>query len=359
MKPKERALAGPGGRAEQLVWPRPRARAASWAPAASRSARAALALTHHRRVYQCSLNGPFHGFFPQSSGIFHVLEEEQRDAALREQLQPVRSLHPQSIAARPVENTALTTSDHSHRGIHASLRNPPIPGPASRVPPLAPPRKGGPIAAGAEPAWSAPRPTASRAPWAAPSCSPACSSRPSAAASAGPTWTRCSTSRRRRPIATAASCRSGRAHPCSSSGARGRGWPDAGCVAGGAAAAAGRGGVGNPQGSSAGSCQSRRAEPGVVLGWCRRGGARGLWRQRLPDAVFALQWDPMITTLPGLYLLSVGVVKPAAWLLGWTGSVVCSVGMLRFINLLFSAGNFYLLYLLLFKIHQKNKVRSK
>ncbi|TRZ20871.1 hypothetical protein HGM15179_006206 [Zosterops borbonicus] len=68
-----------------------------------------------------------------------------------------------------------------------------------------------------------------------------------------------------------------------------------------------------------------------------------------------LQWDPMITTLPGLYLLSVGVVKPAAWLLGWTGSVVCSVGMLRFINLLFSAGNFYLLYLLLFKIHQKNK----
>ncbi|KAM4782428.1 dol-P-Glc:Glc(2)Man(9)GlcNAc(2)-PP-Dol alpha-1,2-glucosyltransferase isoform 3-T3 [Cyanocitta cristata] len=71
-----------------------------------------------------------------------------------------------------------------------------------------------------------------------------------------------------------------------------------------------------------------------------------------------LQWDPMITTLPGLYLLSVGVVKPAAWLLGWTGSVVCSVGMLRFINLLFSAGNFYLLYLLLFKIHQKNKKKK-
>ncbi|XP_039582596.1 putative Dol-P-Glc:Glc(2)Man(9)GlcNAc(2)-PP-Dol alpha-1,2-glucosyltransferase isoform X3 [Passer montanus] len=68
-----------------------------------------------------------------------------------------------------------------------------------------------------------------------------------------------------------------------------------------------------------------------------------------------LQWDPMITTLPGLYLLSVGAAKPAAWLLGWTGSVVCSVGMLRFINLLFSAGNFYLLYSLLFKIHQKNK----
>ncbi|XP_066846069.1 dol-P-Glc:Glc(2)Man(9)GlcNAc(2)-PP-Dol alpha-1,2-glucosyltransferase isoform X2 [Anser cygnoides] len=69
-----------------------------------------------------------------------------------------------------------------------------------------------------------------------------------------------------------------------------------------------------------------------------------------------LQWDPMITTLPGLYLLSVGVVKPAAWLFGWTGAIVCSTGMLRFINLLFSAGNFYLLYLLLLKIHQKNKM---
>ncbi|KAM9026212.1 dol-P-Glc:Glc(2)Man(9)GlcNAc(2)-PP-Dol alpha-1,2-glucosyltransferase isoform 4-T4 [Guaruba guarouba] len=69
----------------------------------------------------------------------------------------------------------------------------------------------------------------------------------------------------------------------------------------------------------------------------------------------AVPWDPMITTLPGLYLVSVGIVKPVAWLCGWTGSVVCSTGMLRFINLLFSAGNFYLLYLLLSKIHQKNK----
>uniref|UniRef100_A0A8D0HN92 Dol-P-Glc:Glc(2)Man(9)GlcNAc(2)-PP-Dol alpha-1,2-glucosyltransferase n=1 Tax=Sphenodon punctatus TaxID=8508 RepID=A0A8D0HN92_SPHPU len=70
------------------------------------------------------------------------------------------------------------------------------------------------------------------------------------------------------------------------------------------------------------------------------------------------QWDPMITTLPGLYLVSVGIVKPAVWLLGWSGSVVCSTGMLRFINLLFSVGNFYLLYLLLCKIHHKNKAVS-
>ncbi|XP_075455885.1 dol-P-Glc:Glc(2)Man(9)GlcNAc(2)-PP-Dol alpha-1,2-glucosyltransferase [Ascaphus truei] len=70
------------------------------------------------------------------------------------------------------------------------------------------------------------------------------------------------------------------------------------------------------------------------------------------------QWDPMITTLPGLYLLSVGIVKPAAWVFGWSGSVVCSPGMLRFINLLFSLGNLYLLYLIICRIHHKNKVSS-
>ncbi|XP_077194338.1 dol-P-Glc:Glc(2)Man(9)GlcNAc(2)-PP-Dol alpha-1,2-glucosyltransferase [Paroedura picta] len=68
------------------------------------------------------------------------------------------------------------------------------------------------------------------------------------------------------------------------------------------------------------------------------------------------QWDPMITTLPGLYLVSVGVVKPAAWLFGWSGNIVCSTGMLRFINLLFSVGNFYLLYLLFCRIHHKKVV---
>lgn len=65
------------------------------------------------------------------------------------------------------------------------------------------------------------------------------------------------------------------------------------------------------------------------------------------------QWDPMITTLPGLYLISIGIVKPAAWLFGWPGSVICSTAMLRFINLLFGTGNFYLLYLLFCKLHPK------
>lgn len=66
----------------------------------------------------------------------------------------------------------------------------------------------------------------------------------------------------------------------------------------------------------------------------------------------------MITTLPGLYLASVGVVKPAGWIFGWPEHAVCSIGMLRFINVLFSAGTFYLLYLLLRKLQPRTKVRS-
>ncbi|XP_042191627.1 dol-P-Glc:Glc(2)Man(9)GlcNAc(2)-PP-Dol alpha-1,2-glucosyltransferase isoform X3 [Callorhinchus milii] len=77
--------------------------------------------------------------------------------------------------------------------------------------------------------------------------------------------------------------------------------------------------------------------------------------QKYCDGKF-FEWDPMITTLPGLYLVSTGIIKPMTWLLGWTGNVVCSTGMLRFINLLFSTGTLYLLYLLVGKIHQKDKM---
>ncbi|XP_067860900.1 dol-P-Glc:Glc(2)Man(9)GlcNAc(2)-PP-Dol alpha-1,2-glucosyltransferase [Heptranchias perlo] len=79
--------------------------------------------------------------------------------------------------------------------------------------------------------------------------------------------------------------------------------------------------------------------------------------QKYCDGKFS-EWDPMITTLPGLYLVSTGIIKPVSWLLSWTGTVVCSTGMLRFINLLFSTGNLYLLYLLLCKIHHKDKATS-
>ncbi|XP_069085843.1 dol-P-Glc:Glc(2)Man(9)GlcNAc(2)-PP-Dol alpha-1,2-glucosyltransferase isoform X2 [Pleurodeles waltl] len=73
------------------------------------------------------------------------------------------------------------------------------------------------------------------------------------------------------------------------------------------------------------------------------------------NQLYPAQWDPMITTLPGLYLVSIGIVKPTAWLLGWTGRVVCSTAMLRFVNLLFSVGNLYLLYSIICKIHYRDK----
>lgn len=69
------------------------------------------------------------------------------------------------------------------------------------------------------------------------------------------------------------------------------------------------------------------------------------------------EWDPMITTLPGLYLASVGVIKPIVWLADLSGDVVCSTAMLRFINLFFNCGNLYLLYLLICKLHQREKTR--
>lgn len=52
-------------------------------------------------------------------------------------------------------------------------------------------------------------------------------------------------------------------------------------------------------------------------------------------------WDPKITTLPGLYLFSSGV-------LGW--SVECTVFNLRLVNFIFAMGNFYVIYQLARKI---------
>ncbi len=68
------------------------------------------------------------------------------------------------------------------------------------------------------------------------------------------------------------------------------------------------------------------------------------------------QWDPMITTLPGLYLASVGLIRPVVWLADLKASVVCSSAMLRFINLLFNSGNLYIIYLIICRLHIKDKV---
>ncbi|XP_056604446.1 dol-P-Glc:Glc(2)Man(9)GlcNAc(2)-PP-Dol alpha-1,2-glucosyltransferase [Triplophysa dalaica] len=71
------------------------------------------------------------------------------------------------------------------------------------------------------------------------------------------------------------------------------------------------------------------------------------------------EWDPMITTLPGLYLASVGLIKPVMWLFDLKGKIVCSTAMLRFINLLFNTGNLYIIYLIICRLHPKSQFAAR
>uniref|UniRef100_A0A1B6IPA8 Dol-P-Glc:Glc(2)Man(9)GlcNAc(2)-PP-Dol alpha-1,2-glucosyltransferase n=1 Tax=Homalodisca liturata TaxID=320908 RepID=A0A1B6IPA8_9HEMI len=60
------------------------------------------------------------------------------------------------------------------------------------------------------------------------------------------------------------------------------------------------------------------------------------------------EWDPKITTLPGLYYISVGVLMPLSAL---TGVDLCCVYGLRAINMIVSAVNFYLIYNISKRLH--------
>lgn len=68
-------------------------------------------------------------------------------------------------------------------------------------------------------------------------------------------------------------------------------------------------------------------------------------------SLFPFQWNPKITTLPGLYLISVGMLGPVTAVLNLPVMELCTVYWLRGINVLFSFGNFYLIYALLKKLH--------
>nr|CAD7457287.1 unnamed protein product [Timema tahoe] len=63
-------------------------------------------------------------------------------------------------------------------------------------------------------------------------------------------------------------------------------------------------------------------------------------------------WDPKITTLPGLYLLSVGALTPLTAVLGRD---LCNVYFLRFTNLVGCFINFYILYGIQQKLHPGKK----
>ncbi|XP_066995277.1 dol-P-Glc:Glc(2)Man(9)GlcNAc(2)-PP-Dol alpha-1,2-glucosyltransferase [Anabrus simplex] len=64
------------------------------------------------------------------------------------------------------------------------------------------------------------------------------------------------------------------------------------------------------------------------------------------------EWDQKITTLPGLYLLSVGILKPLSWI---PGGDFCGVYALRFINLMACFVNIFLLFALQRKLKQNKK----
>uniref|UniRef100_UPI00358F0722 dol-P-Glc:Glc(2)Man(9)GlcNAc(2)-PP-Dol alpha-1,2-glucosyltransferase-like n=1 Tax=Myxine glutinosa TaxID=7769 RepID=UPI00358F0722 len=63
------------------------------------------------------------------------------------------------------------------------------------------------------------------------------------------------------------------------------------------------------------------------------------------------QWDPMITTLPGLYLYSASLLRSLGSLLGLTDKQACTVTLLRLTNITFTLGNLAVLYLLMGWLH--------
>ncbi|XP_038067469.1 putative Dol-P-Glc:Glc(2)Man(9)GlcNAc(2)-PP-Dol alpha-1,2-glucosyltransferase [Patiria miniata] len=67
------------------------------------------------------------------------------------------------------------------------------------------------------------------------------------------------------------------------------------------------------------------------------------------------EWDPMITTLPGLYLASVGLLRPITELMQVDMSEMCTTVILRSTNILFAVGNLYLLYALIMRINRHDK----
>ena len=71
---------------------------------------------------------------------------------------------------------------------------------------------------------------------------------------------------------------------------------------------------------------------------------------------FSFQWDPMITTLPGLYINTVAILKPINWFLDVSMSVACSTFYLRAINVGFATANSILFLLLTRRIYLSAKV---
>ncbi|KAK8751610.1 hypothetical protein OTU49_009469 [Cherax quadricarinatus] len=69
-----------------------------------------------------------------------------------------------------------------------------------------------------------------------------------------------------------------------------------------------------------------------------------------------LEWDPKITTLPGLYLFSIGLNGPVSWVLGHQ---LCDVFSLRITNLVAAAFMLFTLHKLLIHLHKDKALMKK
>ena len=65
------------------------------------------------------------------------------------------------------------------------------------------------------------------------------------------------------------------------------------------------------------------------------------------------EWDPKITTLPGLYLVSLALLRIMAFVSRIQVHVLCSVFWLRFTNVLFMFGNAWILRKILLSVHKR------
>lgn len=63
------------------------------------------------------------------------------------------------------------------------------------------------------------------------------------------------------------------------------------------------------------------------------------------------EWDPKITTLPGMYLLSFLGLRTLSFFFGQELDLLCSAFFLRITNVVFLMGNMWLLRKLLIRLH--------
>ena len=71
------------------------------------------------------------------------------------------------------------------------------------------------------------------------------------------------------------------------------------------------------------------------------------------------EWDPMITTLPGLYFCSWLFVEALAVVLKQDVKIICMPLFLRMINIVFNMGNIWVMYRILGKLNEMKASKSK